>query len=99
MKHRAADLVSDVFEEDREFDEAIELSAAMAGDMARGLIESAKEFPHIACPRSLSMIRLPQGMLVESDRARWIIRETAPAFRDLVEAMIRPELFLTAGSC
>jgi hypothetical protein len=103
VKHEpAAALPPDIYDDDREFDEAIELSAERAGEMARGLTEIGREFPHIACPKRLVLIPVVGGMMVESELGvRWIIRRECSEHVALLNALIRPELLdaRTAGSC
>jgi len=104
MKHEtaAAVLAPDIYDEDQEFDEAIELSAEHASEMAKGLMEVGREYPHIACPKRLVLHPCsPHGILVETDLARWIIRREASEHMAFLSALIRPELLdvWTAGSC
>ncbi len=100
--HAATALPPDIYDDDREFDEAIELSAERASEMARGLTEIAREYPHIACPNRLVLITVAGGMMVESELGvRWIIRRDCSEHLALLSALIRPELIdaWTAGSC
>ncbi len=105
MKYQAAAavLAPDLYDDDREFDEAIELSAERAGELARGLTAVAKEFPGIACPKLLSWHIHPGGTLVETESARWIIRRPyEDGHSDFLSALIRPEnlpLYEFAGCC
>jgi hypothetical protein len=91
----------DIYDNDDEFDEAIELSAERASEIARGLTEVAQEYPNIACPARLVLTRIPEGMLLESDLVRWVIRPDQTEHRALLGALIRPELLCAwiAGNC
>jgi hypothetical protein len=95
-------LPPNMFDDDEEFDEAIELSAERAGEIARGLTEVARDFPHIACPKRLVLSSVTDGMLIETEfGVRWIIRRELSEHLALLSALIRPELLnaWTAGSC
>jgi hypothetical protein len=102
VKHAvAAGLAPDIYDDDNEFDEAIELSAEAAGELAKGLTAVAIEFPDIVCPKPLFLNRVTQGVLVETELASWIIRREAAEHLAFLNAMIRPELLdvWIAGSC
>ncbi len=105
MKHQAAAaaLAPDVYDDDSEFDEVIELSAEHAQELARGLTAAAKEFPHIACPRQLDWHAYAGGVLITTETARWIIHPDGTGrYGDFLLAMIRREnlpLNEFAGSC
>lgn len=95
-------LAPDVYGDDEDFDEAIELSAERALEIAKGLTEVARDYPDIVCPSRLSLSRLTDGMLIESELGvRWIIRQESADHLALLNALIRPELLCvwTAGSC
>jgi len=103
VKHEAGAIVQapDIYDEEDDFDDAIELSAERAAELARGLTEVARDFPHIACPKRLVLIRLPYGILVQTELASWIVRQETSEHVEFLNAMIRPELLdvWTAGSC
>jgi hypothetical protein len=86
-------------EDERERDEALELDAQTAGEMARCLVESKRRRgPPLPCPRKLFLWRCSAGVMVETDQASWIAKGEAA---ELIPAMIRPELNVAAvaGSC
>jgi hypothetical protein len=86
-------------EDEIDRDEALELDAQTAGEIARCLVESKRRRgPPLPCPRKLFLYCCSAGVMVETERASWIAKgETV----ELIPVMIRPELNVAAvaGSC
>lgn len=81
--------------------EAIELSAETAREIARGLAEMAQTYPRIACPRILVVMWVPEGVLVLTETARWLIRRpVSHEHQTFLWSLIRSEFGAEiAGTC
>jgi hypothetical protein len=65
-------------EDERERDEALELDAQTAGEIARCLVESKRRRgPPLPCPRKLFLWLCSAGMMVETDQAIWVAKGEA----------------------
>ncbi len=103
MKPEAAVAARPPDYDDDEFDEAIELSAEHAAELARGLTAIRQSYPKIACPRYLHWHAYAGKVMITTEAARWIIDpDGSGRFGDFLMAMIRQEnlpLNEFAGSC
>jgi hypothetical protein len=97
----AAARAPDVYDDESEFDSAIEISAEHAHELAKELTGRVIDLGPVRRPRSLSWCACMDGVLITTDRARWIIRVEDPSeFVGFLRAMIRPEFGNgIAGSC